>query len=188
MDSDEEVVQDASMELPKVQLIRADATEAAVIEELGLEQFDGAAVVIGENIQASILVTMILKEIGAPYVFARAAGPLHARVLERVGADRVIQPEKEFGELIARSMASPGILDYLELGGDEALAEMKPPSGWIGRSLMDFQLPRKRGITVLALKSEDGDWSIPRPGKPIEKTDILIVGGLRGRVEHLGAE
>ncbi len=98
IDCDEDLIQDLSAELPGANLIVADATEGTVLRDLGLEHFDGATVVIGENIQASVLVTLILKDLGVPSVIARANNDLHARVLDRVGADYVIQPEKEFGE------------------------------------------------------------------------------------------
>src|SRR5215210_8480002 len=106
-DCDEDLIQDLSLELPRAHLITADVTESMVLRDLGLERVDGAAVVIGESIQASVLVTLILKDLGIPMVFSRANNELHARVLERVGADYVIQPEKEFGEILARQMSLP---------------------------------------------------------------------------------
>src|SRR3954470_11878730 len=150
IDCDEDLIQDLSLELPTVHLIAADATEPAVLRELGLEHFDGAAVLIGENIQASVLVTLILKDLGVPRVFSRANNELHARVLERVGADHVIQPEKEFGEILARQMSLPGIQDYLELGNDEAVIELEVPDQWVGNSLSKLHLHRKKNLTLLA--------------------------------------
>jgi trk system potassium uptake protein TrkA len=177
IDCDEDLIQDLSLELPGAHLISADATEGTVLRDLGLEHFDGAAVVIGEDIQASVLVTLILEDLGVPLVIARANSPLHARVLERVGADHVVQPEKEFGEFLARRMSSPGILDYLELGQDEALVEMKAPREWIGKSLSDIQLHRKKDLTVLAIKGEGKEGSLPRPDAPLQEGDMLVIGG-----------
>ena len=185
IDRDEDLIQDLSMELPTVHLITADATEGAVLRDLGLEHFDGAAVVIGEDIQASVLVTLILKDLGVPLVISRANSPLHARVLERVGADHVIQPEKEFGQFLARRMSSPGILDYLELGQDEALVEMKVPHGWVGKSLAELNLHRKKGLTVLAIKGEGREGVIPRPETPLQKGDVLVVGGTKQKLDRL---
>ena len=177
IDCDEDLIQDLSLELPNAHLVAADATEGTVLQDLGLEHFDGAAVVVGENIQASVLVTLILKDLGVPLVISRASSPLHARVLERLGADHVVQPEKEFGEFLARRMSSPGIMDYLELGRDEALVEMEVPREWIGRSLADLQLHRKRNLTVLAIKGEGKEGSLPHPETPLQKGDILVLGG-----------
>jgi trk system potassium uptake protein TrkA len=185
IDRDEALIQDVSAELPNAQLVAADATEPTVLRDLGLEHFDGAAVVIGESIQASVLVTLILKDLGVPLVLSRANSPLHARVLERVGADHVVQPEKEFGEFLARRMSSPGITDYLELGHDEALIELEVPSGWIGKSLADLQLYRKKGLTVLAVKGEGKEGTMPRLETPLQKGDILVVGGPKKKLDKL---
>ncbi len=185
IDRDEDLIQDLSIELPDTHLVAADATEPTVLRDLGLEHFDGAAVVIGEDIEASVLVTLILKELGVPLVLSRANSPLHARVLERVGADHVVQPEKEFGEFLARRMSSPGIMDYLELGHDEALVEMEVPREWIGRSLADLQLHRKKDLTVLAIKGEGKEGTIPRPDAPLQKGDVLIVGGRKEELDRL---
>ena len=185
IDHDQGLIQDLSAELPNAHLVAADATEPMVLRDLGLEHFDGAAVVIGEDIAASVLVTLILKELRVPLVLSRANSPLHARVLKRVGADYVVQPEKEFGEFLARRMSSPGIMDYLELGHDEALVEMEVPREWIGRSLADLQLHRKKDLTVLAIKGEGKEGTIPRPDTPLQKGDVLVVGGRKEELDKL---
>jgi trk system potassium uptake protein len=178
IDRNEDLIQDLSNEMPDVDLVTADATEAQVLRDLGLEQFDGAAVTIGEgSAEATVLVTLVLKDLEIPVVFSRANNQLHARVLERVGADHVIQPEKEFGEFLARQMALPGIQDYLELGQDEALIEIEAPREWIDKSLADLQLHRKKDLTVLAIKGENKGGTLPRPDTPLQKGDILVVGG-----------
>ena len=177
IDREEDRIQDLSDELPGIHLVAADAADAEVLRNLGLEQFDGAAVVIGESIQDSVLVTLILKDLGVPMVFSRANNDLHARVLERIGADHVIQPEKEFGEFLARQMSLPGIQDYLDLGQDEALIEIEVPREWVDKSLADLQLHRKKDLTVLAIKGENKGGTLPRPDTPLQKGDILVVGG-----------
>src|SRR5919199_4311769 len=177
IDRDEDLIQDLSSESPSVHLVAADATESTVLRDLGLEHFDGAAVVIGENIQASVLVTLILKDLGVPLVISRANSSLHARVLERVGADHVVQPEKEFGEFLARQMTSPGMKDYHELGRDEAIIEIEVPQEWIGKSLEDLRLDRKKNLTVLAIKGEGRESTLPRPETPLREGDILVIGG-----------
>ena len=178
IDYDEDLIQDLSGELPDVNLVTADGTEPHVLHDLGLEQFDGAAVTIGEgNTEASILVTLVLKDLEVPMVFSRANNELHARVLDRVGADYVIQPEKEFGEFLARQMSVPGIQDYLALGQDEALIEIEVPREWIDKSLADLQLHRKKDLTVLAIKAEGQEGTLPQPDTPLQKGDVLVVGG-----------
>jgi trk system potassium uptake protein TrkA len=185
IDCDGDRIQDLSDELPGASLVAADATEDSVLRDLGLEQFDGAAVVIGESIQGSVLVTLILKDLGVPMIFSRANNVLHGRVLERVGADHVIQPEKEFGEFLARQMSLPGIQDYLELGQDEALIEIEAPQSWIGKSLADLQLHRKKDLTVLAIKGREKGGTLPQPNTPLQEGDILVVGGPKKELDKL---
>ena len=178
VDRNEDLIQDSSDELPNVHLVAADATERTVLRDLGLEEFDGAAVTIGEgNVEANVLVTLILKDLGVPLIFSRANDSLHAKVLERVGADHVVQPEKEFGEFLARQMASPGIQDYLDLGEDEALIEIEVPNEWVGKTLKDLQLHRKKDLTVLAIKNKGQGGALPQPGTPLEEGTVLVVGG-----------
>ena len=185
IDCDEERIEDLATELPGANVVTADATEPTVLRDLGLEQFDGAAVVIGESIQGSVLVTLILKDLGVPMVFSRANNELHAKVLDRVGADHVIQPEKEFGEFLARQMSLPGIQDYLELGHDEALIEIEVPDGWVGKSLADLQLHRKKDLTVLAIKGREKGGTLPQPKTPLQEGDILVIGGPKKELDKL---
>jgi trk system potassium uptake protein TrkA len=184
VDRNEDLIQDCSDELPSVHLVAADATERTVLRDLGLEEFDGAAVTIGEgNVEANVLVTLILKDLGVPLIFSRANDSLHAKVLERVGADHVVQPEKEFGEFLARQMASPGIQDYLDLGEDEALIEIEVPNEWVGKTLKDLQLHRKKDLTVLAIKNKGQGGALPQPDTPLEEGTVLVVGGAKKELD-----
>jgi trk system potassium uptake protein len=186
VDRNEDLIQDSSDELPNVHLVAADATERTVLRDLGLEEFDGAAVTIGEgNVEANVLVTLILKDLGVPLIFSRANDSLHAKVLERVGADHVVQPEKEFGEFLARQMALPGIQDYLDLGEDEALIELEVPSEWVGKALKDLQLHRKKDLTVLAIKNKGQGGALPQPSTPLEEGTVLVVGGPKKELDKL---
>ncbi|HVE99894.1 MAG TPA: TrkA family potassium uptake protein [Rubrobacteraceae bacterium] len=184
VDREEDLIQDLSDELPGVHLVTANAAESEVLRNLGLEQFDGAAVVIGESIQDSVLVTLILKDLGVPMVFSRANNDLHARVLDRIGADHVIQPEKEFGAFLARQMSMPGIQDYLELGNDEAIIEIEVPGEWVGKSLADMMLHRKKDLTVLAIKGKDKGGTLPKPDTPLEEGTILVLGGPKKELDN----
>jgi trk system potassium uptake protein len=185
IDSRENVIQSLADELPNVHLVAADATDEAAVRGLDVESFDAAAVMIGENhIEAGILATATLKEVGVPRIVARATGGIHARVLERVGADRVIQPEREIGEQLARTMASPVLLDYVDLGEDEALIEARVPSAWLDKSLSELDLSQKMGLTVLALKPQDGPGSLPHGDTVLRDGDVLVVGGSRAALDR----
>ena len=178
LDLDETVVQDLSERLPNVHVVGADATDEDILRGLDVGSFDAAAVVIGENhVESGILATANLKELGVPTIVARATSKVHARVLERVGADRVIQPEREMGEQVARVLASPAVLDYVDLGDDEAIIEARVPDQWAGKSLAELALSRRLGLTVVALKRPGEPGTLPRGDTVFQKDDVLIVGG-----------
>jgi trk system potassium uptake protein len=178
IDESEDVIQRLADDLPNVHLVAADATDEDAIRGLNVEGFDAAAVMIGENhVEAGILATATLKEVGVPRIVARATGGIHARVLERVGADRVIQPELEIGEQLARTMASPVLLDYVDLGEDEALIEAEVPKEWLDKSLSELDLSQKLGLTIIVLKSKGGPGSLPQGDTVLHEGDVLVVGG-----------
>lgn len=188
IEQDEEIVQDLSAEIPNAKLISTDdATEPHVLSELGVGNFDGAAVMIGENIEASVLVTLVLKDLGVPEILARANGPLHARVLDRIGADHVVQPEREFGEFLAHRISAPGIQDYLHIGETEALVRMQVPGEWVGETLADLRLPDTRGVTVLTLKREGQEAIIPRADAVLKEGDVLVIGGPKGKLDRIAS-
>ena len=180
IDKREDVIQSLADELPNVHLVATDATDEATVRGLNVEGFDAAAVMIGENhVEAGILATATLKEIGVPRIVARATGGIRARVLEKVGADRMIQPEREIGEQLARTMASPVLLDYVDLGEDEAVIEAQVPSAWLHKSLSELNLSQKIGLTVLALKPKGGPGTLPHRDSVLHDGDVLVVGGTR---------
>ena len=177
IDLDADLVQDLSGDYPQAHLVAADATEESVLRDLNVGQFDGAAVVIGENMEAGILATANLKEIGVPFVVSRAISKLHGRVLEMIGADRIIEPERDMGAQVARTMASPAVMDYVDLGGDEALIEAEVPKEWVGKTLADLHLSRESGLTVLAVKPKGKTGTIPSGVTVLNEGDVIVVGG-----------
>jgi len=185
IDKREDVIQSLADELPNVHLVATDATDEATVRGLNVEGFDAAAVMIGENhVEAGVLATATLKEVGVPRIVARATGGIHARVLEKVGADRMIQPEREIGEQVARTMASPVLLDYVDLGEDEALIEAQVPRAWLDKSLSELDLAQKMGLTVLALKPKGGPGSLPRGDSVLHEGDVLVVGGSKKALDR----
>jgi trk system potassium uptake protein TrkA len=185
IDKREGVIQRLADELPNVHLVATDGTDEATVRGLNVEGFDAAAVMIGENhLEAGILATATLKEVGVPRIVARATGGIHARVLEKVGADRVIQPEREIGEQLARTMASPVVLDYVDLGDDEALIESQVPRAWLDKSLSELDLSQKFGLTVLALKPKGRPGSLPRGDTVLHAGDVLVVGGSKKALDR----
>jgi trk system potassium uptake protein TrkA len=184
IDTNEELVQDLSAKFPDAHLVVADATDESVLHDLNVAQFDGAAVVIGENMEAGILATANLKEMGVPFVVARAISKLHARVLERIGADRIIEPEKDMGAQVARTMASPVVMDYVDLGGDEALIEAEVPKAWADKSLAELHLSRESGLTILAVKPKGKAGTIPNADTVLREGDVVVVGGMKKNLDR----
>jgi trk system potassium uptake protein TrkA len=185
IDKREDVIQRIADDLPNVNLVAADATEEGAMRGLNVDNFDAAAVMIGEDhVEAGILATATLKEVGVPKIVARATGGIHARVLERVGADRVIQPELEIGEQLARTMASPALLDYVDFGEDEALIEARVPPEWLNKSLAELALSRESGLTVVALKPKGGPGTLPHGETVLHEGDVLVVGGSKKALDR----
>jgi trk system potassium uptake protein len=184
IDLDEDLVQELSGEYPQAHLVAADATEESVLRDLNVAHFDGAAVVIGENMEAGILATANLKELGVPFVVARAISKLHGRVLERLGADRIIEPERDMGAQVARAMSSPVVLDYVDLGEDEALIEAEVPKKWVGKSLADLHLSRESGLTILAVKPKGKAGTIPSGDTILNEGDVIVVGGTKDALDR----
>jgi trk system potassium uptake protein TrkA len=184
IDLDENLIQDLSAEYPQAHLVAADATEGSVLRDLNVGEFDGAAVVIGENMEAGILATANLKELGVPFVVARAISRLHGRVLDMIGADRIIEPERDMGAQVARTMASPAVMDYVDLGEDEALIEAEVPKQWVGKSLADLALSRKSGLTVLAVKPKGKAGTIPSGETVLNEGDVIVVGGTKEALDR----
>lgn len=156
----------------------ADARDEDVLCNLGVGNFDCAVVAIGGNLAASILITLNLKALGVPKVICKARDEQEKRALEKLGADRVLIPEREMGLKLAQNLTSSGVLDYVELSTDSGMAELKTPKSWVGKSLMELDIRKKYGVTVAALRKADGDLTVFVDAKyPLKATDELIVVG-----------
>jgi trk system potassium uptake protein TrkA len=184
IDFDEDLVQDLASEYPQAHLVAGDATEDSVLRDLNVANFDGAAVVIGEDMEASILATANLKELGVPFVVTRAISKLHGRVLKKVGADRIIEPERDMGAQLARTMSSPAVIDYVSLGEDEAMIEAEVPRDWVGKSLADLHLSRESGLTILAVKPKGEAGTIPTGDTVLNEGDMIVVGGTKEALDR----
>lgn len=175
IDSDEERVQDISEKVTHA--VQMDATDESAIKTLGVRNFDVAIVSIGANIQSSIMVTLILKELGIKHIIAKGNNELHAKVLYKIGADRVILPEKDMGIRVAHNIASSNILDYIELSEDYSILEIKALSIWIGKSLKELKLRSEYEINVMAIKRGDNINISPLADEVIQENDVLVAIG-----------
>jgi trk system potassium uptake protein len=155
----------------------ADSTDEEALKNVGIRNFDAVIVAIGDDIQASILTVLILKELGVKKVVAKAINQRHGQVLYKVGADWVVFPERDMGERVATQLMSPNVLDYIELAKDYSIKEVKVPSSMIEKNLRELNLRARFNITVIAIIS-DGKVSIsPSPDRTIKEGDILVVIG-----------
>jgi trk system potassium uptake protein TrkA len=150
---------------------------------------DVCVVAIGnESREGSILCTALLRQMGARKVVARATDDLHERILKLVGAHEVVNPERAFGERLATRLAYSGVIEEAPLGDDLSITELKAPPAMVGRTLLDLKLPRRFGVTVVAVRrSQDGRGKllIPRPDEPLQGEDILVIVASPGAVTEL---
>ena len=175
VDKRDDLVQEA---VPHVtQAITADATDDGVLEALGLRNFDAAVVSIGQNVRDSILVAVQCKELGAPYVVAKANDARHASVLRKVVVDRVVFPERDMGQRMARSLLRPNYIDTLDLADDYQLIEIAAPSEWCGKTLMETDVRRNFSVNVIAIHRAHGFIVSPTADETIRSGDELLVLG-----------
>lgn len=168
--------------------IRADATDERAFRELRFDRFGCVIVGIGaESMQASILVTALLKQHGVPRIISRSISPLHGRVLRAVGADEVVNPEREMGERLAARLSQPNLVDQLPLGDDTLLAEVGCPEAWHGATLVSLDVRKRFGVSVVALRRSDGVTTNPSPDDELRSDDILVVVGTKDAVRRIGS-
>ena len=178
IDLDEKKVQDTLGQVTYA--VKGDATSEALLRELGAQNFDVAIVAIGSDIQASILVTVLLKSLNIPFIIARSTNELHGTTLNRIGADKVVHPEEETGKRLAHVEFQSGILDYMDISSDYGVTKMRPPAKMIDHTLEESGLsgPRdKYGIAVLAIRRGRECILVPSKEEIIQTGDPLIVAG-----------
>ena len=184
IDTDPEEVQEISDYVTHA--VQADATDEVTLNTLGIRNFDVAVVTIGTDIQSSILITLLCKEMGVKYVLAKAQNELHAKVLYRIGADKVVFPERDMGARVAHNLVSSNILDYIELAPEYSLVEIVPNPEWEGKNLRQLNIRAKYGVNVIAIKREDGKVNVaPQAEDIVEQNDILVVIGNNDDIKRM---
>ena len=173
LDSDEEIIQDIADEVTHAAVV--DVMDEVALKELGLSNFDVVVVSIGSNTEASIMATIIAKELGVKKVIAKASSDFQGKVLDKIGADKVIFPERDMGIRVAHNLVSANILEFIELSPDYGIIEITAIRDWIGKSLYQLQLPNKHGINVMAIKKASIITISPDGDTVIELDDTLVV-------------
>lgn len=167
------------------QAIRVDATDEGALQSLGVRNFDAAIVSIGQNMRDSILVCVLLKELGVPYLIAKATDELHAKVLRKVGVDRVVFPERDMGMRLAKSLLTPNVLELIDLSDDYQLVEIILPMKWVGNTIIGVDVRKKYGISILAIHRGGQFIVSPTPDSVFETGDILLVLGKKDDIDSI---
>lgn len=175
IDVDEEVVQDISDYVTHA--VQADATDESTLKSLGIRNFDTAVVTIGSDVQSSVLVTLLVKELGVKYVIAKAQNELHAKVLYKIGADRVVFPERDMGIRVAHNLCSTNILDFIELSPDFSIMEVTALEEWENKTLQELNMRSRYGINVMAIKRGNEINIAPSADEVIQPGDVFVVIG-----------
>ena len=159
--------------------VAGDCKDEHTLEALGVRNMSCAVVAMSENVESSILITLMLKDLGVPYVVCKAQSELHARVLKQVGADKIVFPERDMGTKVAQNLSSANILDFIELSNKYSIVEISMPKAWVGKTLRELSLRANYGINVVALKDESNETIdvSPNPDDVLNAEDILVVIG-----------
>jgi trk system potassium uptake protein TrkA len=169
------------------QTIIADATDKSILETAGLQDMNAVVVSLGDNLSASILVTLFLREIGVENIIVKITSEEHGRALEKIGATTLVFPERDTAMKLAKSLSSPNILDYLPLSPDYSIMEVTAPDGFTGKSLGELELLSKHNVNVIAVREMKPEKMVLNPTTryQVKDGDILIVLGKRADIEGL---
>ncbi|MBQ3305628.1 MAG: TrkA family potassium uptake protein [Clostridia bacterium] len=157
------------------QTIQMDAMDRDALETLGVQDFDIVFVTMGSDIRASGTIVLLLKELGARRVIAKAHDEFHGRMLEKLGADQVLFPERDMGRRVAHSLISGNVIEYMELSTRYSMAEIRPKPEWIGKTLKELAMRSSLDINVVAIRSGDAVNAMPQPETRISQGDVMLV-------------
>lgn len=166
--------------------VQADIEDPEVIRSLGARNLDGVVVAVADDMEASIMATLVSKEIGVPYVLAKAKNDLHAKVLKKIGADSIIFPEKEIGQSVARNLVSGEFVDWISLSPDYSITEIAVPEKWIGKSLSEIDVRRTKDVNVVGVRIGEKIQVTIDPEEPLQKEMMLIMIGSNEALEKFG--
>lgn len=165
--------------------VQVDAMDEQALKALGIRNFDVVIVAIGQDVQSNILITVMLKDLGVKKVVSKANTDLHGRVLERVGADKVVFPERDMGMRVAQALVSKNIMDQINLSPDYSIIEMMAPDGFSGKTLAEGALRLKHGVTVLAIRRGNDVIISPGAKQVMKDGDVLVIVGRNNKLRDL---
>ena len=182
VDEDEKLVNEFSRRISHA--VQADITSEDFLRSIDIKKFDAAIVAVGSNIQTSIMVTVLLKELSAKYILVKAQDDFAERILYKIGADKVILPEKDIGVKVARNLASNNFFDIIEISNDYSIISVSPPKSWYGKTLGEIGARVKYGINVLAVKGGEKTSIIPDANTIIEEDSVVTVMGMNNDLKR----
>ena len=165
--------------------IKADAGDPEVIKSLGTRNLDGVVVAVADDMEASVMATLVSKEIGVPYVIAKAKNELHATILKKIGADAVIFPEMEMGVRVAKTLMSSNFADWIALSPDYSIIEIATPKEWVGKSLQQLDVRRSHDVNVVGIKIGEEVEVNPDPDRTLQEDMTLIIIGSNYALEKI---
>lgn len=186
VDKNEALIQQISGEITNV--VKADATSEASIKALGIEDFDAVVIAIGDDVQASIMAAILVVEMGAKKTLAKAQNETQGKVLTKIGINKVVFPERDMGQKLAHSLIAPTIIDMIELSDYYSVVEVSAPEEMIGQSLLKLNLRARYGVSVIALRRNNGGQTIISPVAEdlIQADDIIVAIGENKQLKKLG--
>ena len=166
--------------------VAADARDADVLKKLGVENFDRAIVAVGSDLAASALITMHLKSLNVPYIMCKAHDDTYKSILEKLGADKVIIPEREVADKLALGLTHAGVMEYIELSQEFGIVEMEPIPAWVGKTIRELELRNTYGVNVIAVRSHEDTIKIPPDiDTPIPADVVMVMLGKYEMFEKL---
>ena len=183
IDTDENIIDKISDRVTKA--VAADARDLDVLRKLGVEDFDRAVVAVGSDLAASALITMNLKTLGVPFIICKAHDDTYREILEKLGADRVIIPEREMADKLANGLTTAGVMEYIELSSEYGIVEITPPAEWLGKTIRALELRSRYGANVIAVRRGEDLRIPPEIDTPLEDDFILVILGSYKVIEKL---
>lgn len=181
IDSNEEIIQNIAGDVTKAVTSQIDEQ---VLREIGVPNCDVAIVSMGSDIESSVITTLLLKEMKIPYIVCKASTEIHEKILYKIGADRVVSPERDSGIKIAKNLVSDNVLDKIDLDPDYAIFELIIPKSWIGKSLIELNVRKEYNLNVVAIKKDDDFVITPNPEEPLKENDIILLLGEKKNLKY----
>ena len=183
IDTDQNAVQKMADRVTKA--VAADARDLDVLRKLGVDDFDRAVVAVGSDLGASALITMNLKTLGVPFILCKAHDDTYREILEKLGADRVIIPEREMADKLAKGLTTAGVMEYIELSSEYGIVEMTPPAEWLGKTIRALELRTRYGANIIAQRRGEDLRIPPDIDTPLDDSCVLVVLGSSKALEKL---